>query len=229
MKKQAVGYAKPALYDSVEKMRAKGLTTMGLHASWVFYDDPKRLSFSLSRYKFAARMLEGYKNVLECGCADGFGSRIVAQAVGKLTALDFNPDYIHSAEESAAHDKWAVTFLLHDMLASPPPGHYDGAYSMDVLEHIPEEHERTFLDNLTACLDIDGLCVIGMPSLQSQLYASALSKEGHVNCKDQGDFKGLMKQYFTTVLAFSMNDEVVHTGYPAMSHYNIMVCSGKRR
>jgi hypothetical protein len=28
---------------------------------------------------------------------------------------------------------------------------------------------------------------------------------------------------------FSMNDEVVHTGYAAMSHYNLALCCGKKK
>ena len=226
MEENTVG--EPQYRSAIEIVRKQGLTKMGLHASWVFHDDPKRLAFSLARYKFAAKMLDGYNNVLECGCADGFASRVVAQAVGKLTALDFDQEFINSAEETVANGAWPITFIQHNMLEAPPPGLYDGVYSMDVLEHIPVDYERTFLNNITSCLDINGLCIIGMPSIQSQVYASALSKDGHVNCKDQIDLKKLMKEYFYTVLSFSMNDEVVHTGYAAMSHYNIVVCSGKR-
>ena len=72
-----------------------------------------------------------------------------------------------------------------------------------------------------------GVLIVGMPSLQSQAYASPQSKEGHVNCKDQGEFGALMKRYFHNVFMFSMNDEVVHTGYSAMSHYNLALCCSK--
>jgi hypothetical protein len=37
-----------------------------------------------------------------------------------------------------------------------------------------------------------------------------------------------MQTYFHNVYAFSMNDEVVHTGYHAMAHYNLVLCCGKR-
>jgi len=35
--------------------------------------------------------------------------------------------------------------------------------------------------------------------------------------------------YFANVFIFSMNDEVVHTGFGKMSHYNIALCCGPRR
>ena len=49
-----------------------GLESLGLMTSQAWYDDPKRLTFTLSRYKFAAKMLSGSQNVLEVGCADAF-------------------------------------------------------------------------------------------------------------------------------------------------------------
>jgi hypothetical protein len=70
--------------------------------------------------------------------------------------------------------------------------------------------------------------VLGMPSLESQAYASPQSKAGHVNCKSGKDFKGLMQRYFDQVFLFSMNDEVVHTGFYPMAHYLIALCCGKR-
>ena len=52
------------------------------------------------------------------------------------------------------------------------------------------------------------------------------SKAGHVNCKTGADFKGFMTGYFHHVFLFSMNDEVVHTGFDKMAHYLFCVCCG---
>ena len=72
------------------------------------------------------------------------------------------------------------------------------------------------------------LAVIGSPSLQSQTYASLASKAGHVNCKDGKEFQRVMLRHFDNVFLFSMNDEVVHTGYHPMAHYLLAVCAGRR-
>lgn len=212
--------------EVIEVLRTAGQQTMGVAASYGWLDDPKRLTFSFARYKFVSKMLDGCKNVLEAGCADGFVSRIVSQAVGKLTAVDIVEAYIESAKRTASA-RWPIDFRRHDMLSGPVAGPFDGVYSLDVLEHIPAARERQFIGNLIAPLTEHGLCIIGMPSLQSQAYASTLSKQNHINCKDQRDFKALMKTYFHVVLAFSANDEIIHTGYHAMSHYNLMLCTGK--
>ena len=54
------------------------------------------------------------------------------------------------------------------------------------------------------------------------------SKAGHVNCKTGDQLRALMKQHFHNVFLFSMNDEVVHTGYSPMAHYLFAMCVQKK-
>lgn len=199
---------------------------LGLMSGWSWYDDPKRLGFLLARYKFVAKMFTGRARVLEVGCGDGFGTRVVAQAVGHVTAVDFDPELIDSAK-TIMSDRWAFDCRVHDIMQGPVAENFDAVYSLDVLEHIAPEQESRFLDHLTRSLDPHGAAIIGMPSLQSQAYASAHSRIGHVNCKDQNELKQLMQRWFRQVFMFSMNDEVVHTGFHAMSHYHLCLCCGK--
>ena len=55
--------------------------------------------------------------------------------------------------------------------------------------------------------------------MESQPFASTQSKLGHVNCKSGDAFKRVMERHFHTVFMFSMNDEIVHTGFYPMAHY----------
>jgi 2-polyprenyl-3-methyl-5-hydroxy-6-metoxy-1,4-benzoquinol methylase len=216
----------PQYEEMVGLVRQRGLERLGLMTSWAYYDDPKRLAFMMARYKFVSKMLDGAENVLEAGCGDGFGSRLVAQSVRSLTAVDFDPEFIESAKVSVS-DRHPITFLVHDFLAGPIEGSFDGIYSLDVLEHIEADNEEQFLANVVTPLRPDGVCIVGMPSLESQAYASKYSREGHVNCKDQPGLKKTMGKFFRNIFIFSMNDEVIHTGYGKMSHYNIALCCGK--
>lgn len=211
----------------LEYRERHGLESLGLMTSQAWYDDPKRLTFTLSRYKFAAKMLAGCENVLEVGCADAFSTRIVVQEVKNLTAVDFDPLFVADTNARMS-DKWKFKCLVHDMLKGPVAGSFDGMYSLDVLEHIIPENEDLFLRNMAASLTAHGTMVIGMPSLESQGYASPMSKEGHVNCKTMPDLKGTMQRHFHNVYMFSMNDEVVHTGYHKMAHYIFALCCGKK-
>lgn len=196
---------------------------MGLMSSQVWRDDPRRLVFLLSRYKFISKMLSGFSSVLEIGCADAFGSRIVKQEVERLVAVDFDPIFVEDAMRRV-DQKWPIEFRIHDMLAGPVEGAFDGAYCCDVIEHIEPVNEHRFMQNITASIKMEGCAIIGSPSLESQAYASLPSKEGHVNCKTAKDLKSLMQEYFHNVFIFSMNDELIHTGHSPMAHYLFALC-----
>jgi 2-polyprenyl-3-methyl-5-hydroxy-6-metoxy-1,4-benzoquinol methylase len=217
----------PQYQRCVELRDTEGQAALGLMSNQTWHDDPRRLVFVLSRYKFVAKMLSGQGHVLEVGCADAFGTRIVQQEVGTLTAVDFDPVFI--ADARARMDRhWPFECLVHDLVAGPVPGQFDAAYSLDVLEHIAPENEVAFLTNLTASLAPHGTLIIGTPSLQSQAHASPASREGHVNCKDAPALRELLSRFFHNVFLFSMNDEVVHTGFTPMANYLLALCCGPK-
>jgi len=204
-----------------------GLTPLGIMSNMTWNDDPKRLVFMLARYKFVAKMLSGMGSVLEVGCADAFGTRIVLQEVEKLTAIDFDPAFVKDTQERM-DDRWPFECRVHDMLANPVEGPFDAAYSLDVIEHIPASDEQQFLQNIALSLTETGVLIIGTPSLESQSHASPQSKAGHVNCKRGPELKSLLGEFFHNVFLFSMNDEVVHTGFSPMAHYLFAICCHKK-
>jgi 2-polyprenyl-3-methyl-5-hydroxy-6-metoxy-1,4-benzoquinol methylase len=214
-------------YQRTLELQKSGLGTLGLMTNQAWQDDPKHLLFTLSRYKFVAKMLSGTKRVLEVGCADAFGTRIVVQEVANLTAVDFDPVFVKDVNERMS-DRWQFACTTHDMLSGPLPEKFDAAYALDVIEHIRSEDEKQFVGNIVQSLGEHGVLVIGTPSLQSQAYASPPSKAGHINCKDAPALKKLLGQFFHNVFIFSMNDEVVHTGYYPMAHYLFGLACSKR-
>ncbi|MGQ3284688.1 class I SAM-dependent methyltransferase [Bosea sp. (in: a-proteobacteria)] len=211
----------------VEAATKRGVETFGLRSSESWHEDPKHLVFRLARYKFVAKMFSGRKHVLEVGCGDAFGTRIVQAEVGKLTGIDFDPVFIDDVNARMV-DRWKFDAKVHDMLDGPVLGEFDGVYALDVLEHIDPAQEKLFLKNSFAPLGRDGAGIIGLPSLESQPYASPQSKAGHVNCKSAPELKKLMQEYFHNVFVFSMNDEVVHTGFHKMANYVFAIGAGRR-
>lgn len=218
----------PQYQRGLDLYRKQGPEVLGPMMTQVWHDDPRRLTFVLARYKFVAKMLSGKKRVLEIGCADAFGARVVQQEVASLVAVDFDPVFVADVH-ARMREPWKFECLVHDMLDGPLTPLFDAAYSLDVLEHIETKDEHRFLTNIAASLVDDGVLIVGTPSIQSQLYASAPSKAGHVNCKDASELQALMLRYFANVFVFSMNDEVVHTGFYPMAHYLFALGAGKRR
>ena len=205
-----------------------GIERLGIMSSQSWYDDPRGLLFSLARYKFVAKMLRGRKNVLEVGCGDAFHSRLVQQEVEKLTVTDHDPLFIEDIERRNPA-KWKPTAFVHNMYDGPTKELYDAIYLLDVLEHVEPEAEGRFLGHILESLEDEGMLIVGMPSLQSQQYASEISREGHVNCKTGEQLSALLQPLSSQLMVFSMNDEVVHTGYFPMAHYLIAVACIRRR
>ena len=213
--------------DCLAVKEEMGLAELGLMTNQVWHDDPRRLAILLARYKFVAKMFSGRKDVAEVGCGDAFGTRIVQQEVGKVTAYDFDPAFINDIAQRQS-TRWPIEAHVHDALVGPLSSRYEGIYSLDVIEHIGVEDEDNFLSNLRDSLTDAGVLIIGSPSRESQAYASPQSKAGHINCKSGPELKALLERYFENVFMFSMNDEVVHTGFFFMAHYLIAICCGKR-
>ena len=171
-------------------------------------------------------MFEDFDNVLEVGAGDGFKSHIVKQFCKKLTLTDIEKDNKSSFEKTNFNKD--IKFKIHNFITKPTQEKYDGIYCLDVFEHINKSKEKNFLSNLKKSLKKNGTLIIGMPSIESQKYASKGSKLGHVNCKNKKELKKLLENYFHNVFMFSMNDEVLHTGFDQMSHYIIGLASNKK-
>jgi 2-polyprenyl-3-methyl-5-hydroxy-6-metoxy-1,4-benzoquinol methylase len=206
--------------------KAGGLVTLGESSTYNWIDDPTRLLFSLSRYKFVARALEGSKKVLEVGAGDGMGSYLVSKYVAELVCVDIDKELIKSARETVSRYATNIKFEAGDIqdrtfLRSEA---YDGIFLLDVLEHIDKDIEDQFIGSLTSRMSELGTMIIGMPSIESQVYASSLSKIGHINCKSQDNLRDLCKRHFHKVFMFGANDEIIHTGFPGMQHYRIALC-----
>jgi hypothetical protein len=179
-----------------------------------FASDPKHLGFVLRRYHFVARMLQGASTVLEVGCGDGTGAQIVKPVVEELICIDREP---------------TSTGVQWDILSGPfETDPLDAVYALDVLEHVVPEQEDWALFNMRAHLKSFGKFIIGMPSRESQLHASRLSKLHHVNCKTEQELRSTMEKHFNAVFMFGLNDYTLHDGYGPLCHYRLAVCVGHR-
>jgi 2-polyprenyl-3-methyl-5-hydroxy-6-metoxy-1,4-benzoquinol methylase len=196
--------------------------SLGLMSNQVWQQDPKRLGIMLARYKFVSKMLAGRQVVAEVGCGDAFGSRVVRKEVGRLTVFDFDRRFLNDINEREGVEQPAY---YADILDGALPGKFDAVYSLDVIEHISVTRERDYVANLAGSLWPHGVAIVGTPSLESQPYASPMSKAGHVNCFTGERLRSLMGEFFHAVFIFGMNDEVVHTGFLPMCHYLFAVCA----
>lgn len=212
------------LWLGIRKSLKNFNVTLGVATGQSYIHDPKHLVFHASRYKFVAKMLEGAKTVLEIGCADAFGAPLVAQSVGRLICTDIDDELI-SDNRIRLEDFKNIEFVYHDFRKSEFTETYDAVYLVDVLEHIYLEEEHMLLSNAFKSLSDHGIAIIGTPNIYAEQFASEHSKTGHINLKSHETLKALCQKYFNNIFLFSMNDEVLHTGYHPMSHYIWAICT----
>jgi len=204
----------------IDMYNEKGPVQLGPWSSHIYRSDPRHLLFVLSRYKFVAKLLADKDHVLEIGCGDGIGLPVVLQSVKKITAVDIEPLVITDIQkriDSDVLDRCDVRIV--NLVTTPLEGVYDAAYSLDVIEHIEPANECSFLTNIVKSLKPEGFLVIGTPNVSADQYASPYSREGHINLKSAETLKISLGNFFHHVFIFSMNDEMVHTGYYPMAHY----------
>ena len=206
----------------------KNNITLPLNTSTLYATDPKLLAFISSRHKFIGKMIEGKKKVLDIGCGDGFGTTIVSQFVKKIIGIDYYKIHIDEAKKNLEKNFRNIKFSASNIFEIDYINYFDAAYSMDVLEHISKKEELNFMKSVCKTLKADGIFIVGMPSLESQKYASAANKKEHINCKTGKSLKQFCEKFFKSVFLFSMNDEIVHTGFSPMSQYIICICIFKK-
>lgn len=199
---------------------------LGVMSDYAWAADPKRFAFTTARYLTVGRLLQGRERVLEVGCGDGFFSRIVAQHVGQLVAIDRDEYFIKDAIARKNGD-WPIEFQHRDLMDGLMGRRFDAVYMLDVFEHVPPREEVDFLRNAAVLLANHGVMVVGIPSLQSQHLASAYSREEHCNCKTGEELRAVMAGFFHAVFVLGMNDAALH-GDLSMAHYLLAVCSDPR-
>jgi 2-polyprenyl-3-methyl-5-hydroxy-6-metoxy-1,4-benzoquinol methylase len=180
--------------------------------------DPKHLVFTLARYKFCAKMLEGRPSVVEVGPGDGIGLPILAQAVGKVYAVDWDARLSEGNKRRLAEFS-NIEHLTVDLNKDGIDLSVDAAVTVDVIEHLEPDSEDRFMRQIVRCLHADGVLVTGTPNLTAAPYASAQSAAQHINLKSMNSLREMTQRYCRNVFMFGMNDEVLHTGYAPMCHY----------
>jgi len=210
--------------------------TLGPNTVGRYLLDPKRIAFMLSRYKFAAKMLRDCQSIIDIGCGDGFGTLTFLEdtKAERVLGVDFDPQLIEYAKlvlwpavRKARNDSVTLGFREYDMLRGDPNDHdvrqFSGLCCTDVIEHIEPSRADAFIAKMYWTLRQDGVAVVGTPSKYAAQFASPQSQIGHINLYEPDRLREELGKHFKHVFLFSMNDEIVHTGFDKLAHYLMAV------
>ncbi|GLH73162.1 hypothetical protein GETHLI_16640 [Geothrix limicola] len=194
-------------------------------ATWL--RDPRHMGFMLARYKFAAKMMRRCQAILEVGCGEGLGAfMLVRDTPARVLGVDFDEAQIlYAQREVAPHGRGRLSFLCGDATTeAQAAGPFDGLVCLDVIEHVDQKEEARFLENCVSVLKPGAVAIFGTPNIASDAFASPPSRAGHINLFDPDRFVSTLEGHFSHVFPFSMNDEMVHTGFAKMAHYLLALC-----
>lgn len=198
---------------------------IGAHTSFQFRRSPRRLLFGMARYKFAQKMIGDNKKILELGCSDGFYTCVLAENANSVLGVDFDKEVIEWAIKNMSNNK--LQFRVGNFL-DEEYGRYDAVVAFDVIEHTLKKHEDLFMQRVCHNLSENGKVIIGTPNILAMEYSSPEVLDAHVNEYSAERLGSLLGKYFNSVLMFSQNDEVIHTGFFPMAHYLIAVGCHKK-
>lgn len=217
-------------WEKVKEEIGNSSIKLGRYTAYQMLHTPRRLLFSMSYHKFAAKLIGNGKRIFEAGCGDGVASTVLWEFAKSYLGVDVDGDAIDSANDNfaASERQFRVADILSEVSFLDATRSYDAVVSFDVIEHIPADLEGAFFATLEGVLGSEGMCIVGTPSLESNRFASKLSRDAHINLYDAGRLAQVMGRWFRNVMIYSANDEVVHTGFSPLAHYFIGVGYGRR-
>ena len=218
----------PEHFDQLLKEQASkyGSITLPPEYAELFEVNTLQLLVKLARYKFVARQLKKTDHVLEIGSGNGIGTMFLSQHARQATGIEIEA----SSHEAAVkiNRRPNVEFLLQSVFNHDLSHKYDAIVSFDVIEHLTAEDGAILVDRMAQHCKPNGMVVIGTPSIYSYPYQSAYSRASHIKCYDQQELVALFDEHFGRSLAFSMNDEMVHTGFSKLAWYYFVLGFGPK-
>ena len=151
---------------------------------------------------------------------------VFGQFADQVTGIDVKASFIEEAQKLNRRDN--VDYAVADFFKFDDEAKFDAVVALDVIEHMEVEDGRRMVEKMAKNLRPDGMVIIGCPSVYSYPYQGALSRASHIHCYDKDELRLLVEEHFGRAIAFSMNDEMVHTGHPKMSWYNFALGFGPK-
>lgn len=140
-------------------IKADNLLQLGTYYTNMVRSDVKHLAFTLSRYKFASKLLMYKEDVelLELGCQEAFGALMFQQNISlkTYTGIDFDKRAIEWDRENLPSN---MEFICADFFDCPELGDrkFDAVVSLDVIEHIAQEMEGRYCEVVGSRLKMGG-------------------------------------------------------------------------
>lgn len=153
----------------------------------------------IPRYAFSLQFARDQK-ALDFGCGSGYGSATLAEVAEHVLAVDISDEALNWAR--AKHRLKNIEFRkVSDLGASLETGAFGLITCFEVIEHLSEADQKTFVGHVARLLDPNGVFVISTPnSLVTSLYGD---NPFHLKELSSSEFRSLLGAVFPFVRLFS--------------------------
>ncbi len=146
------------------------------------------------RYAWARGLVDG-KDVLDCACGEGYGSRLLADRARSVVGVDVDPEAVDHARRRYATDR--LEFVEADALDLPfDDDRFDVVVSFETLEHLAE-HDA-LLAGYRRVLKPDGVLLLSSPDKRTYSDLTGYDNEFHVRELYRDELEALLGRHFPT-------------------------------
>lgn len=137
---------------------AERLSQTDVTVSPIFYQH-------LAVYKYALAFVKD-KIVLEFGCGEGYGAKLLSEYAARVAGIDYSQDAIDTAKKNYASDN--IEFICRRAESTKIDNEqFDCICSFQVIEHIAKP--KKFLHEVTRLLKPGGLLILSTPNKRASL------------------------------------------------------------
>lgn len=149
------------------------------------------------------------KVVLDAACGEGYGSNIIASVAQSVTGLDIDGDTIERAKANYGQGDH-LRFLQGSIEKIPlEDDSVDVVVSFETIEHVSEEIQHTFLDEIARVLKEDGVLIMSTPNKKIYSDLFHYKNEFHVKEFYHNEFLAFLHEKFKYVELFNQSFQIV--------------------
>lgn len=174
------------------------------------------LAIHLARYMFVARQLRGSERLVEVGCGWGYGSALLSGYADSVAAYD----------KIIPSDELAKRYPQVEFVAElPDAADFDVVVSLEVLEHMPLEEGRAFLEHLHRLGGEEAVTFVSTPRRLPDDQRSENRRREHPHEYTAEELRGELEAVFRHVHLFSQNDLFIGAQSPHMAWNYVAICT----
>lgn len=167
-------------------------------------DDPVISYSHWHRYLCAQQFVED-KIVLDIACGEGYGSNFLAQNAKAVIGIDNDIKTIHHATDK--YRRKNLSFIVGSVSDIPIGGKgiFNTIVSFETIEHVAEDNQHKFLDEVKRLLKIDGIFLVSTPNRRFCGDNPMFKNEFHLKEFYDHEFKEILCSHFKHVILLGHN------------------------